>query len=434
MNTGVLKLYRNAPLYNTHAEAIEAIKTLELADGQPALARYKTTDGENNEIVRTIFMIGFVDEDGTKSKTLFDLEDTEKAVADIQERIEELGNDITTNIQDQIDELKGQVVTSITKEGDVLTVVDADAANTELALKYASNMPDELTTPNAVGGVAKGLTAGSLKDKTYGQIIDMILFPELNPTVVAPSASISLKSPFTNNGIYEVGATAPTTSDFTTGLNRGTGTVAGQTTKNRAGELIASESFVYYGGSPSNTTLPTVVALGSMKYNYHAAYKEGDVLVTSYGNKASSVTPNPLPKGAVNSSEVVIYGTYPYFCNGASAKTGVSDVETVFPSAPADGTKLPLQKWTDALIGAKFAPESETGVRLTFDFPATKNVTKVEFMNTVSGKWEVFGSDKYTIANTSNKTIQGASVVYKRLTTTGSLAGALQLRFTVANA
>jgi hypothetical protein len=152
-------------------------------------------------------------------------------------------------------------------------------------------------------------------------------------------------------------------------------------------------------------------------------------LLTSKGNKAS-VTPNPLPAGSVTAS-TSIFGTYPYFCNGANASTG--NGESSMPSGPTPDTKLQLKKWTDTLIGAKFASEASTGTRLEFKFPPQKNVTKVEFFNTVSGKWEVFSSANYVISDAGNVSVQGNNVAYKKLTTQGALSGALQLRFTVAN-
>lgn len=104
------------------------------------------------------------------------------------------------------------------------------------------------------------------------------------------------------------------------------------------------------------------------------------------------------------------------------------------PSAPIANNKLRLYKWTDTLIGAKFASEASSGTRLEFKFPSTKNVTKVEFYNTVSGKWEVFSSANYVISDAGNIAVQGVNVAYKKLTTQGAMSGALQLRFTVANA
>lgn len=298
--------------------------------------------------------------------------------------------------------------------------------------KYVSALGTSIQMPNAVGGISAGITVATLNGKTQNQIIDMLLFPEQQPTVQAPSATILLSSGFINNEIMEVGMAAPVAgTNIKTAFNQGYGRVAGQPDKKRAGALNSEASFIYYGGQESNKTLPTKIVLGTMQYNYHAAYAQGEQLVTSWGNKAS-VQPNPLPAGAVNSGAVYIYGTYPYFANGADASTSNGDGN--MPSVPVPNNKLKLYKWTDTLIGAKFASEASSGTRLEFKFPSTKNVTKVEFFNTVSGKWEVFGSANYVISDAGNIAVQGVNVAYKKLTTQGALSGALQLRFTVANA
>lgn len=297
---------------------------------------------------------------------------------------------------------------------------------------YKSALGASIQMPNAVGGIAAGTTVATLNGKKQNEIIDMILFPEQQPQVVAPSATILLSSGFINNEIMEVGMAAPVAgTNIRTAFNQGYGRVAGQPDKKRAGALNSEASFIYYGGQESNKTLPTKVVLGTMQYNYHAAYAQGEQLVTSWGNKAS-VQPNPLPAGAVNSGAVYIYGTYPYFANGTDASTSNGDGN--MPSAPVPNNKLKLYKWTDTLIGAKFASEASSGTRLEFKFPSTKNVTKVEFFNTVSGKWEVFGSANYVISDAGNIAVQDVNVAYKKLTTQGALSGALQLRFTVANA
>lgn len=297
---------------------------------------------------------------------------------------------------------------------------------------YKSALEASIQMPNTVGGIAAGTTVATLNGKKQNEIIDMLLFPEQQPQVVAPSATILLSSGFINNEIMEVGMAAPVAStNIRTAFNQGYGRVAGQPDKKRAGALNSEASFIYYGGQESNKTLPTKVVLGTMKYNYHAAYAQGEQLVTSWGNKAS-VQPNPLPAGTVNSGAVYIYGTYPYFANGKDAST--DNAESDMPSAPIANNKLRLYKWTDTLIGAKFASEASTGTRLEFKFPSKKNVTKVEFFNTVSGKWEIFSSANYVISDAGNIDVQGVNVAYKKLTTQGALSGALQLRFTIANA
>lgn len=293
---------------------------------------------------------------------------------------------------------------------------------------YDSAFDADMVVPKSIGGIPANTKVSDLEGNTLSEMFDKLIFPEIQPTVNNPSASLTFASGFSSNGIYEVGATAPAANNFTKTFNRGSCTVVGQPTKYRAGAETSSS--IYVNGSPSTTTLPTKITLGTMQYNYKVNYGQGDKLLTSWGNDADT-DPNPLPAGSVTSGALYIYGTYPYYCNGQSAST--SNQESSLPTTVTANTKLPLKKWTDTLIGAKFASEASTGTRLVFEFPSTKKVTKVEFMNTVSGKWETFASTNYTTSSAGNKTVQGTEVAYTKLTTTGSLSGALQLRFTIAD-
>lgn len=299
-------------------------------------------------------------------------------------------------------------------------------------ISYTTDLPDSLVVPQTIGGINKGTKVSDLEGSTISQMFDNLLFPEVQPTIQAPSATIHFKDTFSSNGVYEVGTTAPIAANFNTSFDRGTCTVVGQANKNRAGNLDSGNSFIYYGGNTSTKTLPAKVTLGTMQYNYHAAYAQGDTLVTSKGNKAS-VTPNPLPADSVNSSNLTIFGTYPYYCNGQSASSSGGDSN--FPTSATPDTKLPLYKWTDTLVGAKFASEAATGTRMQFMYSNRKKVTKVEFYNSISGKWETFDTSNYN-AKSGIKTysVQGTNETYNILTTTGPLSGSVQYRFTMTNA
>ena len=298
----------------------------------------------------------------------------------------------------------------------------------EEGTKYNSMFDDpEMPTTKTVGGITAGTKLSKLEGKTFSQLFDNALFTEMQPSVTAPSASLRLS--FTT--LLEVGAPAPVKSNFTTGYSRGSATVAGQANRYRAGVLRPDESFIYYGGNANNKDMyPEKVILGSMSWNYRAYHEQGDELVTSWGN-AASINPNPLPAGYVTSSAVSISGTYPFFTNGQSCS--VSSQDTNLPSTAGNMAKMALMSWGTTLVGIKFASEAATNVRLAFQFPQAKTVTKVEFFNTVSGKWEVFGSANWNIRDIEDKPVQGNPVKYSELTTTGALSGALQLRFTVAN-
>lgn len=299
-------------------------------------------------------------------------------------------------------------------------------------MSYTTDLPDSLVVPQTIGGINKGTKVSDLEGSTISQMFDNLLFPEVQPTIQAPSATINFKDTFSSNGVYEVGTTAPIAANFNTSFNRGTCTVVGQASKNRAGNLDSGNSFIYYGGNTSTKTLPAKVTLGTMQYNYHAAYAQGDTLVTSKGNKAS-VTPNPLPAGSVDSSNLTIFGTYPYYCNGQSASSSSGDSN--FPTSATPDTKLPLYKWTDTLVGAKFASEAATGTRMQFMYSNRKKVTKVEFYNSISGKWETFDTSSYNAkSGTKTYSVQGTNETYNILTTTGPLSGSVQYRFTMTNA
>lgn len=299
-------------------------------------------------------------------------------------------------------------------------------------ISYTTDLPDSLVVPQTIGGINKGTKVSDLEGSTISQMFDNLLFPEVQPTIQAPSATIYFKDTFSSNGVYEVGATAPIAANFNTSFNRGTCTVVGQANKNRAGNLDSGNSFIYYGGNTSTKTLPAKVTLGTMQYNYHAAYAQGDTLVTSKGNKAS-VTPNPLLAGSVDSSNLTIFGTYPYYCNGQSASFSSGDSN--FPTSATPDTKLPLYKWTDTLVGAKFASEAATGTRMQFMYSNHKKVTKVEFYNSISGKWETFDTSNYNDkSGIKTYSVQGINETYNILTTTGPLSGSVQYRFTMTNA
>lgn len=299
-------------------------------------------------------------------------------------------------------------------------------------ISYTTDLPDSLVVPQTIGGINKGTKVSDLEGSTISQMFDNLLFPEVQPTIQAPSATIHFKDTFSSNGVYEVGATAPIAANFNTSFNRGTCTVVGQADKNRAGNLDSGNSFIYYGGNTSTKTLPAKVTLGTMQYNYLAAYAQGDTLVTSKGNKAS-VAPNPLPAGSVNSSNLTIFGTYPYYCNGQSASSSSGDSN--FPTSATPDTKLPLYKWTDTLVGAKFASEAATGTRMQFMYSNRKKVTKVEFYNSISGKWETFDTSNYNDkSGIKTYSVQGTNETYNILTTTGPLSGSVQYRFTMTNA
>ena len=272
----------------------------------------------------------------------------------------------------------------------VITYVDNSTKEITLSTasgEYESNIEDKsLAMPNAVGGIAKGTKLEALEGKSYNAIFDDLLFPTVNPTFTVPSASISFKS---YAATQEVGATAPTASNFTTGYNAGAINLNGVKQANRGGAHNTADSFIYYGSSADNKTLPTVVTEGSVSYKYRAAYAEGPQPKDNKGNDYSS----PLAAGTVDSSAVTVYGVYPYYTNSANNEAFA---------------KLTLTNNT-TLSAIKFVAEGPN--KHAFKLPAKYTLTKTELLNTLSGKYENFATSNWTVT-TETISVQGNDVSY----------------------
>lgn len=232
--------------------------------------------------------------------------------------------------------------------------------------EYHSGIEDkELTMPNAVGGLGAGTKVSDLEGKNYSEIFDAFLFPTIYPTFSSPSASISFKN---YSSIQEVGAKAPTNSDFSTSFNRGSINLNGVKQADRAGALSSGEIFCV-GGSMSS-----VVPLGNTQYKYRANYSQGAQPKDNKGNDYGS----PLPSGSVESSALTLNGTYPWY------------IRT---------TKQSLVSWSENMSTGNFTL-SATGVAAQV-FKLPKALKELQMLNAISGKMEVIGTSDWDVTTES---------------------------------
>lgn len=289
-------------------------------------------------------------------------------------------------------------IKAVSIEGTTLkiTMVDSSSKTVDLAeiLKYKSALADDIATVNALGGIPAGTTVAQLKNKTFSQLFDELIFPTVNPTFENPTASLSLKSTFTTPIIQEVGTTGaslPVAASFNTGYNPGAIKIAGVKKQNRGGDLQSAESFIYsnINNAPANKEFPTEIYEGRITYKYRAAYAQGPQPLDSKGNNYQT----PLPAGTVDSAAVTINGVYPYFTNK-------NDNEAF--------AKLALTT-SNTLSAVKFKAEGPN--KHIFKIPARYVLIKVELLNTLSGKYENYGIDKFT-KTTENIEVQGKQVSY----------------------
>lgn len=263
----------------------------------------------------------------------------------------------------------------------------------EQNLYYQSDLDDDLTTLEDHGGLKTGATVAELKKKTLSQLFDEILFPTIYPTYQAPSASLRLTNTSTTPTIQEVGtvgSSVPTINSFTTSYNPGAINILNKKQANRGGALIPNNSFIYINGSSTNTTFPTVIPDGSITYRYRAAYEQGPQPKDSKGNDYGT----PLAAGTVNSNTVTVTGVYPYYTNKTNNSTF---------------TKLGLTT-SSTLSAQAFVAEGPN--KHAFKLPAKYTLTKVEMLNTLSGKYENFGVTRWNVT-TETINVQGNPVEYK---------------------
>lgn len=140
-------------------------------------------------------------------------------------------------------------IKAVSIEGTTLkiTMIDGSSKTVDLAeiLKYKSALADDIATVNALGGIPAGTTVAQLKNKTFSQLFDELIFPTVNPTFEAPTAFLSLRSTSTTPIIQEVGTTGasvPVAASFNIGYNPGAIKIAGVKKQNRGGDLKSNES------------------------------------------------------------------------------------------------------------------------------------------------------------------------------------------------
>lgn len=290
--------------------------------------------------------------------------------------------------------LEGQTVLRLTMQDGTTKDMGLEAALLESGLlQYKNTISSDIAMVDGVGGIPAGTTAGDLKGKTFSQLFEELLFPTVNPTFVAPTASLSLKSTSTTPTIQEVGTTGasvPTEESFNTSFNKGQIKIGNTKQADRAGALNAENSFIYINGDTSDKEFPTEIPEGSITYKYRAAYAQGPQPKDSKGNNYGS----PLPAGTVDSAAVTVNGVYPYFANKGDINTFV---------------KLPLQ--TSNVISGLVLPAEAGGKKHAFKLPAKYTLTKVELLNTLSGNYEEYAISNFT-RTTENIQVQGKQVQY----------------------
>lgn len=295
---------------------------------------------------------------------------------------------------------------SIVGEGNINIEIPEDVDE-----EYTSVISDKtLTTPNAVGGIAKGTKVSDLEGKTFSEMFDDLLFPTVNPTFTAPTASIAFKS---YSSTQKVGANGPTVSNFTTGYNAGEIKLNGVKQSNRGGTSDTSKSFIYVNGSTSNKTLPSKVTLGKTTFKYRAAYNQGPQPKNNKGGNYST----PLAAGTVDSSAITLNGTYPWYASTSSATSTNPVIEQSLVAWDTTAGNMSTGQFTVQPSGT-----------LPQVFKLPRQIKTLQLKNALNGQMEdvVNISTDYT-ESTETINIGGTNVTYYVYTYKGSTRGSVTL-------
>lgn len=250
---------------------------------------------------------------------------------------------------------------------------------------YESSLDPSVATVEKLGGINAGTTVAQLTGKSYDEIFDTLIFPTVNPTFTAPTASISLKS---YQNIQEIGANAPTEANFNVSFNAGAITLAGKKQNNRAGAQDMEASKILYSSSKVES-LPEKVVAGAMDYYYRAAYAEGPQPKDSKGNNYQT----PLAAGSVDSSKATVTGY-------RAAYAGLVSTNTITEEVIKGMTKTVSAKKTIKVSG----PISEQYI--CFSAPAGWTVSNIKDSN----NFDVTSS--YTTSTVEVTGLDGQAVNY----------------------
>lgn len=310
---------------------------------------------------------------------------------------------------------------ALNSEGDkfIITYLDGTTSEIEVAKsEYESNIEDKtLAMPSKVGGIAAGTTVAQLEGKTFNEVLDDLLFPTVNPTFTAPSATIARKN---YSELQEVGADAPTAANFTTSFSKGAITLNSVKQADRAGAQDTANSYIEVkvaGASTYTSTLPTKVALGTHNYRYHAAYAEGPQPVDNKGGNYSTA----LAAGTVNSSDVTVKGTYPWY-----ASTSGATVENPL-------VKQSLIAWNATagqMTSAEFTLLPSGTVPQTIALPKQRTIATMQMYDTSAEKWKSVGFTDFGTPTTKAIDVNGESVTYNVYTYAGAARGEVKLKIT----
>ena len=304
----------------------------------------------------------------------------------------------------------GGGILDVSLEGTTLKITTSTgtkSVNIADIIKYSTTISDDLAMPNAVGGIAKGTTAGDLKTKTFTQLFDDLLFPTIQPVGTQPSVTFGVKS-----SQIEVGAALPQELDnFNYSFTRGIWKLNGVIVSGKYYSGTAGTPTIKCNHPTANSNPPESVDTDkAITYTLSVTVAKGD---TTVDNKGNAATVQPYAGGTITKSATInIY--YPYYSNAANNAT------------VAKGSLLSSTTVTD-LNFAK-ATDSTTFI---FKLPNKYTLTSIIPYNPNSGKYNPDDEEISSwIKTTENINVNSVETEYAVYTKNGTAHASNKFKFT----
>lgn len=255
-----------------------------------------------------------------------------------------------------------------------------------------STIEESIRASLSVGGIPEG------KEYAAGEEMEQILRDLLNPltypALTNPSASLAFASG--ENNLVEEG-TADIRKNIVCSFNRGKIDPANGTSGYRSGvatKFTDSQGIVTGGqasGAFNNYPMP---ASGSVTVTVD--FEAGEQPKDSHGNNYD----NPLPADSVTSNALSVVLVNAFYANTSN----IANVD-----------KLALFNYNTTKSKEFNFPAQTVANPEVFEIPASLNVSKIEVLNTLSGKFEILEGE-FDVSDVTHQNAGGTDVAYKRYT------------------
>lgn len=355
-----LQLKRFDKIFSTREIALANLHKYErdYADGEIMAAAYHSTAEKTDDDI--MYVVGiFVDKDAVKHLFTIDVKDLENQITDIKEYI--------NNQLAYVKNVKHSDTTEsqYTRDTADVYVVENNVSDktTEFQVKYDALSPEKLAVPVSIGDITTSMTCHELKGMPISQILDMIIFKTIYPSVTRqPSASLTANTDLTTPDSEIILDSGYTYGQATVIYGDGRGIPTANTSTNPTSVSIKLDDT----SITSLTHKPT--KLGDNTYKLTVNYGAGKELFDSKGQHATTILndsqSNPNGAGSVTASVTVNVSLPVYYSVGNEQDQA-----------------LPLQKWGSAIWKQIQINDVTDSNNLTIKIPKESKLEKVAILN-----------------------------------------------------